>query len=228
MEVGKGAARSFAERFSSAKALIEERSAGSDATMLLDERSMVCSEEVRLGDVKIGPNEARDWPFTILKGIVSKLMRNQRETTTHKDLSEREPTELGSVEPILELRTRVNEPRDLADAKASSDSADSPVFSISRAISEFSTGNEPVGRLPSPVILRLVKVETDDNSDGITAGTPGKVRTLHATLAVAGSKAIQMNLHARNVTIRVALNAIPSAWLGVFHPTSTGECTAVC
>jgi len=29
--------------------------------------------------------------------------------------------------------------------------------------------------LPSPVILRLVRVETEDNSEGIAAGTPGKV-----------------------------------------------------
>lgn len=163
MAVGKGAAISFAERFNSAKALIVDRSEGSEAVILLDDRSMVCNEEARLEDVKIGPNEARDWPFTI------------------RDLSEREPTELGSVVPILELRTSVNETRDLADVKVSSDNADNAVFSMSRVVNEINTGKAPAGRFPSPVILRLVNVEIDDNSEGIAAGTPGNVRTMLAT-----------------------------------------------
>lgn len=73
MALGKGAEMLFAERFNSARALIVERSEGSEAAMLLDERSRVCSEEARLVDVKIGPNDARDWPFTILRGMMSEL-----------------------------------------------------------------------------------------------------------------------------------------------------------
>lgn len=162
MVLGKGAEMPFAERFSSASALIVERSEGSAAVMLLDDRSRVCSEDARVVDVKMGPNDASDWPFTI------------------KDLSAREPTELGRAGPILEFRTSVIETRDLADEKASSENAESPVFSTSSVVNEFNAGSEPAGRLPSPVILRVVSVETEESSAGIAAGTPGKVRTMPA------------------------------------------------
>lgn len=91
----------------------------------------------------------------------------------------------------MEFLTSVNETRDLADEKAASANADSPVFSMSNVVNEFNAGKEPAGRLPSPVILRLVSVETEDNSAGTAAGTPGKVRTLYVVSVIAQSRCLE-------------------------------------
>lgn len=85
---------------------------------------------------------------------------------------------LGRLEPIFALRTKVKEVSALAEEKASSPNEVKPVFSRSKFKRVARPGSEPAGRLPFPVILRLVRVEMEDNSDGITAGTPGKVRML--------------------------------------------------
>jgi hypothetical protein len=97
---------------------------------------------------------------------------------THKDFSESEPMLLGKVEPSFKLRTSVKEFRDLTEEKMSSASVVKAVFSRSRTVKALRVGSEPAGRLPSPAILRLVSVEMEESSDGIAAGTPGKVRTL--------------------------------------------------
>lgn len=146
---------SLAERLSSAREVIDERSEGSDSATLLEARSMVCSEEARLGDVKTGANDVKDW--LLMMSV----------------LRERELMLLGNVDPILAFRTNIS-----ADNDFGSDSferAEMPVLSMSRLVNAPSAGKDPAGRLLSPVIFKLVSVGIEESSEGMTAGTPGKV-----------------------------------------------------